>query len=55
MIKLNNFYVNNIILQYVENGSRNDEKNQINSCRQISEKRDLKSTQRKYLRDSKEK
>ena len=54
LLKLNNSYVNNIISQYVESGSRNNEKNQENSSRQISEKLKLKSGQRKYLQDNKE-
>ena len=51
LLKLNNSYVNNSILQYVENGSRNNEKNQKNSSSQISEKRDLKLSQRKDPQD----
>ena len=54
LLKLNNSYVNNSISQYVENGSRNNEKNQENSSRQISEKLKLKSGQRKDLQDNKE-
>ena len=54
ILKLNNSYVNNSISQYVENGSRNNEKNQENSSRQISEKLKLKSAQRKDLQDNKE-
>ena len=54
LLKLNNSYVNNSISQYVENGSRNNEKNQENSSRQISEKLKLKSAQRKDLQDNKE-
>ena len=54
LLKLNNSYVNNSILQYVENGSRNNEKNQENSSRPISEKLKLKSGQRKDLQDNKE-
>ena len=52
--KLNNSCVNNIISQYVENGSRNNEKNQENSSRQIPEKPKLKLGQRKDLQDNKE-
>ena len=40
--------------QYVENRSRNKVKNQKHSSRQISEKVDLKSSQRKDLLDGKE-
>ena len=54
LLKLNNSCVNNIIPQYVEKGSRNNEKNQLNSSRQISEKLDLKSSERKDLQDNKE-
>ena len=54
LLKLNNSYLNNSISQYVENGSRNNEKNQENSSRQISEKLKLKSGQRKDLQDNKE-
>ena len=53
LLKLNNSYVNNSISQYVENGSRNNEKNQENSSRQISEKFKLKSGQRKDQQDNK--
>ena len=54
LLKANNSYVNNSISQHVESGSRNNEKNQENSSRQISEKLKLKSGQRKYLQDNKE-
>ena len=54
LLELNNSYVNNSILQYAKNGSRNNERNQKNSSRQISEKLDLKSGQRKDLQDNKE-
>ena len=54
LLKLNNSYVNNSVSQYVESGSRNNEKNQENSSRQISEKLKLKSGQRKDLQDNKE-
>ena len=54
LLKLNNSYVNNSISQYVKNRSRNNEKNQKNSSRQISEKLDLKSGERKDLQDNKE-
>ena len=42
LLKLDNSYVNNSVSQYVENGSGNNEKNQENSSRQISEKLKLK-------------
>ena len=54
LLKLNNSYLNNSMSQYVENRSRNKEKKQKNSSRQISEKLDLKSSQRKDLQDDKE-
>ena len=54
LLELNNSYVNNSILQYAKNGSRNNETNQKNSSRQISEKLDLKSGERKDLQDNKE-
>lgn len=41
--------------QNVENGSRNKEKNQRDSSRQISEKLDPKSSQRKDLEDDQKK
>ena len=41
LLKLNNSLVNNSISQYVENGSRNNEKNLKNSSSQISEKLDI--------------
>ena len=53
ILKLNNSYVNNSISQYVGNGSRNNEKNQKDSRRQISGKLDLKSNQRKDLQENK--
>ena len=54
LLKLNNSYVNNSISQYVENWSRNNEKNQKHLSRQIPEKLDLKSSQRRDLQDNKE-
>ena len=54
LLKLNNSYVNNIISQYVENVSRNNEKNQKKSSRQLLEKLDLKPSQSKDLQDNKE-
>ena len=53
LIKQNNSYVNNSISQYLENGSRNNEKNQKDSNSQISEKLELKSSQRKDPQDNK--
>ena len=53
ILRLNNSYVNNSISQYVEKGSRNNEKNQKNSRRQISGKLDIKSNQRKDLQENK--
>ena len=55
LLKLNNSYLNSSMSQYVKNGSRSKEKNQKDSSRQISEKLDLKSSQRKDLQDYKEK
>ena len=54
LLKLNNSYGNNIISQYVENVSRNNEKKQKKSSRQLLEKLDLKPSQRKDLQDNKE-
>ena len=54
LLKLNNSYVNNSISQYVENVSRNNEKNQKKSSRQLLEKLDLKPSQRRDLQDNKE-
>ena len=54
LLELNNSYVNNSILEYVKNRSRNNEKNQKNSSRQISEKLDLESGERKDLQENKE-
>ena len=54
LLRLNNSYVSNSISKYVENGSRNNEKNQENASRQISEKRKLKSGQGKDLQDNKQ-
>ena len=54
LLKLNASYINNSISQWVESGSRNNEKNQKNLSRQILEKLDLKSSQIKDLQDNKE-
>ena len=54
LLKLNNSYVNNSTSQYVEKRSRNNEKKQENSSRQISEKLKLKSGQRKDMQDNNE-
>ena len=40
--------------QYVENGSRNKQKNQIDSNRQTSEKLDIRLSQGKDLQDDKD-
>ena len=54
LLKLNNYYVNNSTSQYVEKGSRDNEKNHKKLSSQISEKLDLKSSQRKDPQDNKE-
>ena len=53
LLKLNNSYLNNSISEYVENGSRNNEKNHKKSSSQISEKLELKSSQRKDPQNNK--